>query len=543
MSIKKLFGTAAASARGAALATDTTNAAGGKAYSGTPFYRLASIMSLSLLQNTFYARPEAQVAEILQLSQEVTPEELAKIVVYSRTKGLIRQASLIGLVVLSTRSPELFRRIFPIVVRNLKDLRDFAILVKSGHIRKGFGTAPRKAIGQMLSSADPYQFIKYGSDNQNMSIKDLIMLTHPKPTEGEREHLLRYTANITNRETKEPTWVEAQLPQKVRAMIEFKNLVGKPEGLPRRLELLKTGWLPHEAVTGCGQLTVEEWTELALSMPYMATLRNLNTMHRQGVFENKEATKAIAARLSNVEAIRNSGVFPMTIYNAYQNARATVPPQISEALAVAIDVICAGLSITGEGYVSVDVSGSMGMPVTPGGRGTGGYTVTAKDAAALIASTVIKGNEGNTVLTLFDDKIRPHTVLKQNSTLTTAAELAKIHGGATDVSLVLNDVLARGPKNFDFVVAVTDNESWVDGGYRGHATASQAALQQCLKINPNLKVVFVKAVYGSATEQLKEETPNLLLVSGFSDAVFQAMQSFLTGKIEKLEEIIRAIEI
>jgi 60 kDa SS-A/Ro ribonucleoprotein len=66
---------------------DTVNEAGGKAFDFTPKHALAQYAVTGCLNGTFYATAETQLQRVLELASAVGPEFAAKVAVYSREQG------------------------------------------------------------------------------------------------------------------------------------------------------------------------------------------------------------------------------------------------------------------------------------------------------------------------------------------------------------------------------------------------------------------------------------------------------------------------
>src|SRR5204862_6138556 len=125
---------------------------------------------------------------------------------------------------------------------------------------------------------------------------------------------------------------------------------------------------------------------------------NLNTLQRHGVLADEEMVQEVAARLADPEEIRRSRQFPYQYLAAYLNAEA-VPQAIRDALGRAAEVACDNVPVLpGPVVVGLDVSGSMGSPIT-GQRGAGGTSkMRCVDVAALFAAAIARRNPGSLIV-------------------------------------------------------------------------------------------------------------------------------------------------
>ena len=514
--------------------TNAVNEAGGVAYENSPEWQLTKLVTTGMLSNTYYVDAKTVNDKTFELAKKVSPEFLAKLIVYARNQGYMRSNPIQLLVLLSVRNPYLFRKVFRKVVHTGKDLIDFVTVVLSGSIRKELGSAPRKEVREMLNKMDAYQYVKYGSNQQNPSIKDIIKIAHPEAPDNERNELYKYMLGKEHN--------VKSLPVKVQEYLEF---VASEAGSPNRIELLNTGHLPHEVVTAT-KLTAKEWTALAQNMPYMATLRNLNTMARQGVFEDKEALRSVTAYIANEEAVTKSKQFPYRFMSAYLNLAEGMPQSVKTALGKAMEVACRNIpSVDGLVVVGADTSGSMSYGHVGGSNGRQSK-IRFIDVAALISSAILKKNPDALILP-FDTQIHKSNLNADDTILTNAQKLAKYGGGGTCCSLPFEHVLhdAKVLKEMKLFIGITDSESWVRTGYNygsNRSTDTMAAWKEIRRKNPQAEAILIN-VAPYTSDQVKEGTPGLTMVSGFSDEVFRLIGMQVSGGVGSQLDAIKATSL
>ena len=126
----------------------------------------------------------------------------------------------------------------------------------------------------------------------------------------------------------------------------------------------------------------------------------------------------------------------------------------------------------------------------------------------------------------FDFDVRNVRLNPRDSILTNAERLADLAGGGTHCAAPLKWLNDRGRKP-DLVVFVSDNESWVDAGRGGQATAMMQEWEALKRRNPRARLVCIDiAPYGTTQAQPRRDVLN---VGGFSDAVFDQIASFASG--------------
>ena len=103
-------------------ATDAVNSEQAPAYSFTPKHALAQYAATGCMNSTFYAGGAEQLAKVLELCASAEPAFVAKLAVYAREQGHMKDVPALLLAVLSVRDRALFARTFPRVCDNAKML-------------------------------------------------------------------------------------------------------------------------------------------------------------------------------------------------------------------------------------------------------------------------------------------------------------------------------------------------------------------------------------------------------------------------------------
>lgn len=511
---------------------DTTNRAGGRAYKLKAKETLAQYAAVGCFGDTFYTSAKDQLDEIQSVLDQVEPEFVAKCAVYSRKFGYLKDMPAFLLAYLVTQGPEglrLAESIFNQVIDNGRMLRNFVQIIRSGQLnRKSFGTAVKRMINNWLNNRNP-NLLFNDSVGQKPSLADVIKMTHPKPTSDERRALYGYTIG------QEVSFMH--LPDRICEFEEYKNAEDRSKLTPPNV--------PFQLLTSLN-LGKDEWTQIARNAKWHMTRMNLNTFLRHGVFEDKEMVELVANRLRNPEDIKAARVFPYQLMTAYLNANNEMPFQLKEALQDAMEIAVENVPVL-EGNVIVcpDVSYSMTQPVT----GYHGRTVASKvscvHVAALVSAALIRKNPQTLVLpfsqNLFDLKVNP-----RDSVMTIATQISRLVGGGTCCELPMQ-YLAQKKKKVDYIIYVSDNESWMDTNkinnelkYRPE-TSVMTHWSAVKAINPGAKMLCIDIVPNQTTQTPNNE--DILNVGGFSDNVFDLMSTFLKGAVSgsywvsKIEEL------
>ncbi|MCY7377274.1 MAG: TROVE domain-containing protein [Pyrinomonadaceae bacterium] len=352
--------------------TDTVNEAGGTAYQLSPKAALAQFAATGCFSQTFYADAGEQLEKVLELTKNLDAEFVAKVAIYAREKGFMKDMPALLVAVLSTKDKAIFEKTFPRVIDNGKMLRNFVQIMRSGAVgRKSLGSLPKRLVREWFENRQAEQIFKQ-SVGQSPSFADVLKMVHPKPKDAEREALYGY---FIGRE------IDAdKLPEIVKSFERFKNG-----------DALEVPPVPFQMLTAL-PISTNEWTTIARNAAWQMTRMNLNTFERHGVFRDSEMVEIIANRLRDREAIKRAKVFPYQLLTAFTAASANVsiPRQITEALQDAMEIAIENVpEINGKVYVFPDISGSMHSPVT-GFRKGATSAVRCIDAAALFAAAILR---------------------------------------------------------------------------------------------------------------------------------------------------------
>jgi len=511
MSSKKLFASPQ-SVRSSVVVkpTNTTNLAGGTAYALSSKAALAQLAVTGCFNDTFYSSAKDQLDDVLALASKVDPIFLAKVAVYARESGLMKDAPALLLAVLASRDTELLSKAFPRVINNPKMLRNFVQIIRSGKAgRKSFGTRPKKLIQAYFDGLTDAQVFRANVGN-DPTLQDIIKLTRPKPITKSRSALYAYLLG--------KDYNKGELPMLAQAFEAFK---ADPTG-----ELPDVPFLMLTALS----LTNNQWKDLARNSSWTQTRMNLNTFLRHNVFSDKSMVDFVAAKLQDEDLIKKANVFPYELFSAFKHVDEKMPTKITIALQKAAEIAIQNIpELDGQIYVFPDVSGSMESPIT-GDRGSVTTKMNCIDIAALVSASILRKNPDAVVMP-FDNRIHSTSSINpMDSIMTNAAKLAKFGGGGTDCHLplaLLNKQNAKG----DLVIYVSDNESWIDTNPYADGTQTMQEWKTFKARNPKAKLVCIDVTPNKTTQV--HPGCDILNIGGFSDNVFQVIAKFVENGNDK----------
>lgn len=522
------------------------NVAGVKAYSLTDKHALAQFTVTGTFADQYYTTASQQLAAVKTLLEKVEPTFVAKLSIYAREHGMMKDMPSALLAHLASVDVELMKKVFDRVVDNGKMLRNFVQLIRSGEFgRKSLGNAPKKAIQRWIENRKDHVLFNDSVGN-SPSMSDVIRMVHPHPSSKGKAALYGYICGkevvANEKEMKfrkiEGTGTEVaqtvnfqDLPEVVQAFENFKS--GKSKETPNVSFQMLTA-LP---------LNSENWKDIARKASFQTTRMNLNTFARHEVLKDEELVTIIANKLRDVEAIEKAKVFPYQIMSSYANLEGDIPIKIKNALHDSLELATKNVS-SFEGkkvYVFPDVSGSMQSSVT-GNRGTATSKVRCIDVAALVSSTILRRNNDAVVMP-FDTRVYSTSEISgRDSILTNAEKLAKFGGGGTSCEVVLQELNNKNAKG-DLLIYVSDNAGWYGtSSYQGSGTAAAHEWALFKKRNPNAKMVCIN-IQSDPTTQIMDSN-SVLNIGGFNDEIFKTIENFTNnkGKNSNIEIWMKEIE-
>ena len=163
--------------------TNTRNAAGGRAYEMSAKHELAQFAVTGTFGNTFYTSGAAQLEEVKSLLDEIQdPTFLAKLAVYARQSGYMKDMPALILAKVAALDGGLFKSALPQVINNSRMLLTFLQILRSGVTgRKHLSGSCHRALKRHVTTMGPGFF--FNATGSAVSIQDALKIIRPKPVE------------------------------------------------------------------------------------------------------------------------------------------------------------------------------------------------------------------------------------------------------------------------------------------------------------------------------------------------------------------------
>lgn len=285
--------------------------------------------------------------------------------------------------------------------------------------------------------------------------------------------------------------------------------------LPR--EVIPTKWLNDPGV----------WSALLVDMPMEAMLRNLGKMGSIGLLEPGAAGNYVKAKIENADAVFNSGLHPMKIFQAqkvYEQGRGDrgsltwrVNTRIVEALDEAFYMSFGNTEATGKKVcIGVDLSSSMS-----GCTVLGMENVLASTAAAIMAMATIRAEPECAIIGYNEGPIELPISARQRLTDVERLIRSKM-GGGTDCG-VPYALMGQLKEQVDAFVVYTDDA-------HGFGVNPQRCLDK-YRATVNPEALAASVAFSSANYQHIAHDRRNLALAGMDTAVPQLLAQFIAGQL------------
>ena len=518
----------------------TVNYEGDVAYKLRPDLELYTAVCDASLQFKFYERNSEEILKrIRALMRQNSPEYIAKLAVYAREKMNLRSIPLVLTVELSKihNGDALVGKLTERIIQRADEITEILAYYQKSNEREGLKKLAKlsKQLSRGIATAfhkfDEYQMAKYDRDNE-VSLRDAMFLTHPKPLSEEESNLF---TKIANKSLETPyTWETAlsALGQQ-----KFENEDAKKAAFKAK------------------------WEELIDSkkLGYMATLRNLRNILNANV--SIQHIQKIATYLSNDKAVATSRQFPFRFLAAYRELSGdtieTFPSSrrnqsaeskekiinpytsaildaLEDAIKISADTNIAGYDYNTNVLIACDTSGSMRHPISERS------SIMYYDIGLVLG--MLLQNKCKSVITgIFGErwaiKHLPKSAILQNvrTLYSFEGEVGYSTNGYLAVQWLLDNKVF-----IDKVCIFTDCQLW---NSRSPSKGLMTTLwnRYVATMNQNAKLyLFDLAGYGNTPVSV--DNGNVYIIAGWSDKIFEILDAIEHGS-SAVEYINSKIEL
>ena len=272
----------------------TTNHEGAAAWRMTPEWELyTTVVTTMGTEDKFYEDGEARVRRIADLVRKTDPVFVAQLAVHAREAMHLRSVPLLLLVELDRchQGDSIVSRAVAKTVQRADEIAELLMCYlwrTDSQDLSGLSRQLRNGLAEAFNKFDEYQFAKYDRKNRKVTLRDALLLVHPKPKDERQAEIFR---KIRRNTLETPyTW---------------------------ETELSAVGQRHFDSPNEKEEAKREAWRNLVGSrrLGYMATLRNLMNMVCLNMDE--ETMGMVCNHLANPDAVRRSRLLPFRFLAAY----------------------------------------------------------------------------------------------------------------------------------------------------------------------------------------------------------------------------------
>ena len=400
----------------------TTNKSGHTAYSMSDKAKLVTQVLTSFYgEAKYYGDTTNDLIKTANAVIEKEPKFVANLARYARKEMHLRSVShaLTALVAHNVKSKPFIKEVVADVVERADDITEILACYLSMY-GKPIPNGLKKALANALGRFNEYQISKYNGGSKSIKFKDILKLTHAKPTTPEQEKL-------------------------------FKDIINDTLPIAER-------WETELSASGNNR---ETWGSLIAEnkVGYMAMLRNLRNI----VKANPSNIDKVYAKLADRREVLKSKQLPFRFFAAYRELAnvANAGSKVFDTLETAIEHSIENLpKLNGTTVIAIDTSGSMTNAISSKS------SIQCADIAKLLA--VMSGKIcDNVILYNFDTDIQKFHFTTRNGIISTTMAIPT-RGGGTDITLPLRKMISEKIKA-DRLIILSDNEinsGWNSSGYR-----------------------------------------------------------------------------
>ena len=457
-------------------------------YEGTPAFpispklEMASILLTSFATDNFYRDANSMVMRLGDLIQK-EPEFAAKAAIFARNEFGMRSVTHIVATFIAKfiKGEQWTRPFFYNVVRRPDDITEIMSLYLSSY-GKPIPNSLKDGMAKAINKFGRYELAKYRADDKQVSMVDIVNLTHPSTTSS--VYIGRSVSQMNdNRDA-----LELLVKDELRSTDTWES------------KLSNAG--------ANDEMKKDAWVELIENnkLGYFALLRNLRNISQQ----SPEILDKALQQLIDKKRIRDSLVFPFRFLTAKRSVDNN--PKIIAAIDDAIEISLSNIpKLPGKTLVAVDNSGSMSWSTRERGSDN-----SPAEIANLFGAALYKSQDLNTVDVISFGSDAKYIHLNPRDSLVTMCNHLNVNTGATYMHKIFS-LMVRERKVYDRVIILSDMQAY------GNKQAYDEYNKYCkvLNVNPSLYSVDLQ---GYGTIQFPEK--NVYSIAGFSEKIFSIMALF-----------------
>lgn len=442
----------------------TVNKCGAPAYSMSAKSKLVTQVLTSFFnESKYYGDNTAEMQETIKAVIAKEPQFVSNLAVFARRVFNMRSVSHVLTAYLAhevSGKPYVRRTVEGVTLRgdDLTEIMAFYLAT----FGKPIPNSLRRAIADKLVAFDGYTLAKYKGDSKSVKMRDLICLCRPRPQTSKQEDLFKRC---------------------------LENCLETP--------------LTWESELSANGNNAETWEKLIDSgkVGYMALLRNLRNIIRA----NPSNIQIVYDTIQDPDRVIKSKQLPFRFYAAYKAVADIAGSKVFDVLESALESSVENMpKLPGTTVIAVDISGSMGSPVSSNSE------VKCYEIAMLLGLLANRICE-NSYFYTFNNRLVKQAVSSKCNILETVRVAGC--GGGTNMALPFQKMI-DDKINADRIIVLSDNMN--NGGIWGNSPTQHYA-DEYRRISGNDIWVHGIDLQGYGTQQFHGQKTNI--IAGWSEKV------------------------
>lgn len=504
--------------------SNKTNLAGGKAYQYPPKLELVMRCVNNFMEDCFYAKNSSIKIAIRNLVNEIgekDPVYVMKLASWLRNEMNMRSVSIYLLALMSGHSAYKNKpkpwviNYGPSIMSRADESAEALASFRAEFPNEKIPQALKKAINIRLNQLTTYEAIKYRGKNRDWSLKDVIKVTHPKPTTIISNYLFNWIIN-------EDLSIEDAWDYGLYQLASYLQIM-KASNL-EDLDMTALEAATWEILISKFGSNPESWQVASKVMPPMAYIRNL-----RNILYNKSDNMEIDYD-KIVKAGKDHRVLPFrflsakkAIDNDLNSDLSKETKKVQEALEEAIELSVVNVPNLGNIAILIDKSGSMSS------RLSNKTEISYSDVSKIFAASAFKQAD-NAIIIEYNYEAKVIKNINKRDRLFSIIDKMSYPSGGTSLASAMDLVRDYYIEEIDTLYILTDEQSYMP------SMDSQQYVPDIYKYllckNPNLKIINHN-ISNYGTSDLPQDN-RILHIGGWSDQIFNIIDVWRKGGMENI---------
>ena len=448
----------------------TNNKEGHKAYKMENKAKLVTQVLTSLFnEKKYYGDTSNELIKTAKIVAKTEPKFVANLARYARKEMHLRSVShaLTALVAFEVETKQYIKEVVEDVVERADDITEILACYIAMY-GKPIPNGLKKALATAMGRFNEYQFSKYNTDGKSVRFKDILRITHAKPTDEAQSKL-------------------------------FNKIINDSLNIAER-------W---ETVLSEKGNNKESWEYLISEnkIGYMAMLRNLRNIINAGPSNIND----IYEKLANKDQVLKSKQLPFRFFSAYKELQDVqkAGSKVFDTLETAIESSIENMpKLKGNTVIAIDVSGSMSGNISANSK------VQCIDLSRLLG---VMGSKmcDNVIVYTFCNSLKKIAISSRGGILEKANSIP-FTGGGTNMALPIEEMI-KEKIIADRLIILSDN--MVNSSWDGYSQTCQSFIDKYKKeVNKNIWVHAID-LQGYGTQQFIGENTNI--IAGWNEKIFE----------------------